>query len=416
VTFCGLDFGTSNSAIGTYQNGQVQLCPLENSQLTMPTALFYHTSGRCTFGREAISDYLDGEPGRLMRSIKSLLGTSLMEESTAVKGVNYPFKSVLTDYIAMLKFHAETWLGESIDCIAHGRPVRFVERDGDQNQQAEDTLRDILLDVGFEKIVFQYEPLAAAQCFAKETGGHGIAFIVDMGGGTTDFTVIDLDKATSTGELPANSILANHGIRLGGTNFDKSISLAKVMPMLGYETGLRGGKGLQVPNWLYHMLSDWSEINFLYARNLRHDVDWVIQNGSDEKRMSRLSNVIERHLGHNICHDIEAAKMMLSENDQQLIDLDYVEKESQIAIDADEVSRILGDQFIVFKKAMLDTLRLCDVQESDVATLCLTGGSTNLLAVKRSIQETFPHANMIEQDKFSAVCRGLVLEGANNFR
>lgn len=416
MTFCGLDFGTSNSAIGTFHNGRVQLCPLEDNNITMPTAIFYHSTTReCTFGRQAISDYLDGEPGRLMRSIKSLLGTALMEESTPVKGVNYAFKSILSDYIAMLKFRAESWIKQPIDSVVHGRPVRFVERNGNQNQQAEDTLRQILVDVGFKNIVFQYEPLAAAHSFTKETKSQGIALIIDMGGGTTDFTVINMDKVNATSNLPEEAILTNYGVRLGGTNFDKSISLAKVMPTLGYQANLSGNKGLSVPNWIYHMLSDWSEINFLYSRKQRNDINWVIRNGSDRELMNRLKDVIERQLGHRICHDVEVAKIKLSENSDQQINLDYLEYSSNVTLNTDELPGILESEITIFTDSILETLRLCGLSPLRVDTICLTGGSTNLGAIRHTIRKLFPNVNVFEQDKFSSVCRGLTLEGLHKF-
>ncbi len=432
MTFCGLDFGTSNSAIGTLHNGQIALCPLDGKQSAIPTALFYNNvTHQCTFGHQAIQDYLEGEPGRLMRSIKSLLGTSLMNETTQVKGVNYPFTSVLRDYIAMLKSRAEAWVGHPIENVIQGRPVRFVERDGNHNQHAEDTLRGILTDVGFKNIEFQFEPLAAAQCFVKDmgfikdmgfvkdTGGagrkEGIALVVDMGGGTTDFTVLDLSQATQEGELPDTAILANYGIRLGGTNFDKSISLATIMPTLGYGGKLIGPKNLNTPNWIYQTLSTWSEVNFIYASKLKSDVNWVIRNGVNKNHMQRLDQVIDHQYGHKLCHQIEKAKMMLSEKDHSIIDLNYLEKNSEIKVNGTSIPDILKTEIENFNNAVQETLRICHLSTQRIGTICLTGGSTNLEAVKQAITVLFPHALMVEQDKFSSVCKGLAIEAQNKF-
>lgn len=415
MSYCGLDFGTSNSAIGIVQDGQVQLCPLEMDQVTMPTALFYHHKGRCSFGREAVSDYLNGEQGRLMRSIKSILGTSLMEETTPLKGVKYAFKSVMSDYIGMLKSRTEKWSGQRLDYVVQGRPVRFAERDGPYNQQAEDTLKSILRDAGFTDVIFQYEPVAAAQCLVRDTGGEGIALVIDMGGGTTDFTVIDLDQITSAQELPESSILTSYGIRLGGTNFDKTISLAKVMPELGQGITLEGPKGLSAPNWLFQMLATWSEVNFLYARNRQSDIEWVIRNGADKNLMKRLEHVIKNEYGHEICHDVEVAKMNLSTETLQSIDLGYIENDLKIQVGDQELSDILSPEIEAFKLSILETLKTCTLKTSQVDIICLTGGSTNLLSVKQAITEIFPHCQIIEQDKFSSVCRGLTLNAMTKF-
>ncbi|MEY2683293.1 MAG: hypothetical protein RJA09_437, partial [Pseudomonadota bacterium] len=82
----GIDFGTSNSAVAwAPAAGGVQLLPLEGVHHTLPTAVFFNNETLTTHvGREAVQLYLGGHEGRLMRSLKSLLGSSLVSESTVV--------------------------------------------------------------------------------------------------------------------------------------------------------------------------------------------------------------------------------------------------------------------------------------------------------------------------------------------
>ena len=90
--FCAIDFGTSNSAIAVPCGASMELVELESGQLTMPTAVFYrpdpgpHGAPPCEFGRAALAAYVDGVEGRWMRSMKSLLGSSLIEQTTEVGG------------------------------------------------------------------------------------------------------------------------------------------------------------------------------------------------------------------------------------------------------------------------------------------------------------------------------------------
>ncbi len=75
---CGLDFGTSNSAIGVIRDDLVELAPPEDDHLTIPSALFFDfATDEVLFGREAIDAYVSDHDGRLMRAIKSVLGTAL---------------------------------------------------------------------------------------------------------------------------------------------------------------------------------------------------------------------------------------------------------------------------------------------------------------------------------------------------
>ena len=82
----GIDFGTSNSAVSfVAPDGLARLVPLEGTATGIPTAVFFNAEDRSThFGRDAIALYLAGVEGRLMRSLKSLLGSSLLDEETAV--------------------------------------------------------------------------------------------------------------------------------------------------------------------------------------------------------------------------------------------------------------------------------------------------------------------------------------------
>ena len=75
----GIDFGTSNSAMAWLgPEGNARLIPLESEAMAMPTAVFYNAEDSSThFGRDAVRHYLEGTEGRLMRSLKSLLGSPL---------------------------------------------------------------------------------------------------------------------------------------------------------------------------------------------------------------------------------------------------------------------------------------------------------------------------------------------------
>ena len=107
-SICGIDFGTSNSTIGVVQQGVPILVPLEKGQITLPSAMFYNfDEQRICFGRAAIDDYIDGEYGRLMRSLKSILGTSLMNQATQLGPRTVSYAEIIAEFIAELKVRAE---------------------------------------------------------------------------------------------------------------------------------------------------------------------------------------------------------------------------------------------------------------------------------------------------------------------
>src|SRR4051812_3272415 len=163
--YCGLDFGTSNSALSYMSQGEPKLAVLEQDQTIFPTTIFYHEDRRCDFGAEAIAKYLDDHPGRLMRSIKSILGTDLIDEGTVVGARRILFQSVIADYLREIKTRSEKRLGAEFEAVVQGRPVHFVDADPAGDLAAEATLRDILKSVGFKHVEFELEPIAAARYF-----------------------------------------------------------------------------------------------------------------------------------------------------------------------------------------------------------------------------------------------------------
>ena len=90
MTACGLDFGTSNSALGVLRDGAPVLAPVEGQETLIPSAIFYDLEqwGRVIFGQEAISASIAPHDGRLMRALKTILGSPLIdEEITAASGI-----------------------------------------------------------------------------------------------------------------------------------------------------------------------------------------------------------------------------------------------------------------------------------------------------------------------------------------
>src|SRR5580704_14980702 len=166
---CGLDFGTSNSAIGVARDAAVALAPLEGSSTLMPSAVFFdhEARGRVLFGNEAISAYVGQTEGRLMRALKSILGSSLIDEETVLGGRKVPLRQVVEIFVRHLKDKAEAFAGQEITAVVHGRPVRFVDDDDAADARAQAVLEDIARRVGFRDVVFVYEPIAAAHHYER---------------------------------------------------------------------------------------------------------------------------------------------------------------------------------------------------------------------------------------------------------
>ena len=123
-----------------------ELLTLEDGKSTLPSVVFFNADDDdVTFGRAALADYLAGYEGRLMRSLKSLLGTPLMDGQTEVAGRALSFRELLGQFIRELKRRGESAAGREFDAAVFGRPVHFVDDDPVADRLAQDTLADIAM-------------------------------------------------------------------------------------------------------------------------------------------------------------------------------------------------------------------------------------------------------------------------------
>ena len=70
--------------------------------------------------------------------------------------------------------------------------------------------------IGFKNVTFQFEPIAAALDYERQISGEEIALIADIGGGTSDFSIVRLKPERHGKAERQGDILANDGVRIGG--------------------------------------------------------------------------------------------------------------------------------------------------------------------------------------------------------
>src|SRR5574343_270477 len=309
---CGVDFGTSNSTVGWVQPGQPVMLGLEDGKVTLPSVVFFNADDEVVrYGRAALADYLAGYEGRLMRSMKSLLGTTLMEGQTEVAGRALPFRTLLAQFIGELKQRAERAAGREFSSAVFGRPVHFIDDSAANDQLAQDTLEQIARSVGYKEVAFQFEPIAAAFDYESQIQREELVLIADIGGGTSDFSLLRLSPERATRVERRDDILANGGVHIGGTDFDKYLSLASVMPLLGYGSRLRSNS--EVPSSYYFNLATWHTINQAYTKKASLQLADLLRDAAEPATLGRLQNLIEDRAGHWLAMQVEQGKIALSD-------------------------------------------------------------------------------------------------------
>jgi len=414
---CGLDFGTSNSAIGVPRDGKAVLAPVEGDRTLIPSAVFfdYETKGHIQFGEEAIDSYIAHVDGRLMRALKSVLGSSLIDETTALAGRQVPFTEIIEIFIRHLKSKAETFAGGRIEAVVHGRPVRFVDDDDAADAKAQDSLEGIARRVGFREVSFVYEPIAAAYDYERTAQREEVVLIADIGGGTSDFTVIRIGPDRRSRPDRADDILANAGVHIGGTDFDSLFSLNAVMPLLGLGSHLVA-KNLPMPLAPYIGLSTWATINFSYTpRNERHVAE-LLAGAQEPGRVGRLQKVILERLGHRVAIAVEQGKVALSSADATDIALGFVEAGLHAPARRSRFETVIRDNTERLKRAAASCVAAAGLKPGDVQTVFFTGGSSLIPAARTAISRAAPDARIATGADFLSVASGLTLEAARRFR
>lgn len=403
----GIDFGTSNSAVATLENGNIKRIQMEANSDTLPTSVFFDFEDRLVqFGSIANQNLLDGVDGRYMRALKSVLGTSLMAEKRMMIGKRYDFYDIISEFLAALKRRAEASEGKTFDHAVSGRPVYFHSSDAKRNEQAELDLRECYKRAGFKSVEFMFEPQAAALAASNAAQNTELGLIVDIGGGTSDYCLFEAGENIN--------ILSNHGVRLGGTNFDKILNLEYFMPHLGKGAQLRKimSEGVvTAPNSIFFDLATWEKIPFCYTPELKKIIREIERQAFEPKLFARLAQLVEDKAGHELAFLAERAK--ITANDQEVgaarIDLDLIANELYCGISRDDLARIMAGTCATIDESVKETLRLANCKPEQVKQVIYVGGSSQMHMVQAVLRNLFPHAEFKLSNVFTAVVDGLAL-------
>jgi hypothetical chaperone protein len=428
--FCAIDFGTSNSSIGVpAADGTFALVELEPGLPTTPTAVFYFADASAggdpasatpkTFGRAALAAYVDGVEGRLMRSMKSLLGSPLLDQTTEVgggRGVKY--RDVVAGYLHHLKQCAEAHTGQPIRRAMLGRPVFFVDDDPARDAAAQAALQAAAHQVGFDDVFFQYEPIAAAFDYERGVSTEQIVLVADIGGGTSDFSVVRVGPQRRDRLDRRSDILANHGVHVAGTDFDRRIELAAILPEFGFGAlgpSRSGEPAREVPSAVYFDLATWHLINTVYSPQRVAELRAMRRFYAEPLHHDRLLTVLTQHLGHDLAARAEAAKIAVAQGAAAPVDLGLVERGLNVRVTGPAALLAIRAEVDAIVGAARDAVAQAGLHEAQIDALYFTGGSTGLQSLTETISAPFSGARVLRGDRFASVAAGLGLHAQRWF-
>ncbi len=409
----GIDFGTTNSVLSIFDRSTKQIV----ETISVPSILYFPINQSSEddlnylVGEKAIESYLaENMKGRFMKSIKQILPVSSFV-NTRIGNNLYSASDLVSFILIDLKKAADKIIGYTCETAIIGRPVFFDDLNKGKDDLAQKRLLEAAEIAGFTSIRFQFEPISAAFAYEKTIQKKERVLVADLGGGTTDFTLIELDPTKSTSINRREDILATGGIYIGGDNFDSSFMWEKGTPYFGrgiqYES--MPGKMVDLPTSFFQNICSWKEMNFFNGQKVKNSLNQYFVYTKRNPIFKNLITLIDNNLGFSVFKEIEKVKIQLTENESTLFEFSKLDIQIKEEISKDKYAEIINYDVICIERYLNKFLEINAIQSSQIDSLFLTGGTSLVPSVKQIFHQKFPTTPIHSGDNFISVANGLAL-------
>ncbi|MEM6847056.1 MAG: Hsp70 family protein [Pseudomonadota bacterium] len=415
----GIDFGTSNSNVAVAGHNGPHLLPIEGEAIDIPSAVFFDFARKeRLYGRAAVQAYVNDEDGRFMKGLKSILGSDLMHQHTYLNSERITYAGIVAGFLKTLKTRAEDDLDQPFHTVLAGRPVHFVAAHPDNDADAQATLHNIYTQAGFATVEFQFEPIAAALDYERQVSGEETVLIADLGGGTSDFSIVRVSPERANHHDRSGDILATGGVRIGGTDLDHIISVDRVMPLLGLNSELRrdfASGTLTIPRHIFMALATWQHVHRLYDQATSREVRDYLRLSQSPHLLKRLQRVLDDRLGHQLILAVERAKIALTDDSETRMQLNDLEPGLTLDITRDEFNALIADTVASVGAAMAECITNSGTSRDKIDAIFFTGGTAAVPALRDALTAIVPNARVVDGDRFGSVGTGLAIEAQRRF-
>jgi hypothetical chaperone protein len=433
----GIDFGTSNSGVAVFDGQRVKLLPVDEKNVlpeVIKTVLYITKDYRTYLGQEAVETYYrdnvnrqrryvkqwageidyrgadmhyvrdifvyvdELKPGRLLQYLKTALrkdnykGTQIFERY-------YSVGDLAQTYLSLLKQRAENVLGESIEAVTLGRPVKFSESP-EQDHKAQETLRQAAHAAGFKEVDFELEPIAAALYYEQSITKPQNVVIFDFGGGTLDIAVMRL------GDAQNRKVYASGGVDIAGSDFDRTIIEKRMLSHFGY------GKVKHHPEimQMIHAIPDWMALPEMGTPINKNILDKAIQAKVAPVRLKALEHLIYNDLAFTFYNRVEAGKIALSSDGATIISLEDKDIALWELYTRSQFESDIQYYLIDVEKVLLNTIAKSGLDINQIDAVVKTGGSSNIPLFTGMLARIFSKEKVKESNAFSSVVAGLAIK------
>jgi hypothetical chaperone protein len=422
----GLDFGTSNSAVTRVDaTGVPRLARFPSSAGvtdTFPSILYFERENehgapalRAHGGSAAIERYLSHDsPGRLIRSLKAYLADRTFE-GTSLYGRHLTLADLIAAFLKKLLQAAAPTLGPIPSRVVVGRPVNFSnERTEAANAFALAQLLKSVQASGFEHIVFEYEPVAAAYSYEQTLQQDELILVGDFGGGTSDFSILPVGPAAARDGTNARVILGNDGVAIAGDAFDRQIVRHLVAPALGFGTEYQAapGKTLPIPNWPYAVLEQWHSLSLLNRPKVLQMLERLRPLALDAASVDAFAFFLSADLGFQLHESVRALKIALSHESVATFQFRCGAATIGRSVARAEFESWIQPELAAIGASVDRLLATTGVRSNEIDHVFLTGGSAFVPAVRQLFADRFGAEKIAGGGEFTSVATGLALRAA----
>lgn len=440
----GFDYGTSNCSVAVMNNGQPKIVSLLNnntiaSNLYAPDRdiithwLHQQLEGEqqanfaterkiqllkgqraqreltldgidseLVFGKSALNKYLeDPEEGYYIKSPKSFLGAS----GLAPLQIQL-FEDIVAAMMSNVKKLTEATLGYEITQTVIGRPINFQGLHGEEsNRQAIEVLTNAAKRIGFKDVEFQFEPVAAGFEFEASLTKETRVLVVDIGGGTSDCSLLLMGPKLSRSEDRTQHLLAHSGVRIAGNDFDIQLALQGIMPSLGMNSMLKTGKPMPTSSFYQALaINNINEQTAFYSAKNRRDLVQLSRDAQDTKMVERLLTVHDHKLSYQLVNAAEQAKIALSDQDKHTINLDNISDQLNAEITKETLRTANERTLTSIGNLMQSAVNQAQCQPE---VIFVTGGTAKSPVLSEFLQQQMPNVPIVVGDHFGSVTSGL---------
>jgi hypothetical chaperone protein len=418
----GVDFGTTNSSVAVADaNARVttQRFPYDGTEVETFRSILYFAAAEkgaakrmlACAGPEAIQNYLHSDRnGRLIQSIKSYLSDRSLRV-TNLFGRNYRFEELVAYLLRSLKTAASPLLENISGKVVVGRPVRFVgSKNADDDEFALTRLREALALAEIHDVEFEYEPVAAAYSYEARLQKNELLLVGDFGGGTTDFTLVQVGPGARKQKPGKKRIVASGGLGLAGDAFDAKLIRHVVSPLLGHGSLCRlVEKTGTMPNWPYTKLEHWHHLSFLKSKENMEALRSLRAQALEPEKIDSLIMLVSEDMGFQLHTAVQRTKYELSAREASTFAFRVPGIHITQNVKRRDFEMWIGEELHAIAHCLDEVLKGAALKPNGIDRVFLTGGSSFVPAVRDIFERRFGRERIAGGSEFTSVAQGLAL-------